>query len=143
MLSPPAQKTPFRSIMAATDSPRLSSKMEGSAMPTICRPRSMGSSFSAALISSAIFTGSHLTPWLGVSVQPYSSLIRKIRPSWSTAYHPTEKGLAYPKSNPRKIRQSFGIGKGSTTWVHRWSAYRAGSFFHSVKTWPVKLFQSP
>ena len=51
-------------IMAAMLSPRLSSKMEGSAMPVMVRPRRLGSSRSMRAISAAISQGCRRMPTL-------------------------------------------------------------------------------
>ena len=108
--------------MAAMLSPRLSSKMAGSATPKITRPFSSGSFCSASRMRRACSTGSIFSPSLGRPVQPYSSLMRYSRPSSSAAYHPTEKGFEKPKSYPRQIFQCPGMRKGRITWVHRWSS---------------------
>ena len=105
--------------MAAMLSPRLSSKMAGSATPWITLPRSSGSFCSASRMRLACSTGSMRSPSLGRPVQPYSSLMRYSRPSSSTAYHPTEKGLEKPKSYPRQMGQCLGMAKGAMTWVQR------------------------
>ncbi len=77
--------------------------MAGSATPKILFPRRFSSSLSIRLISRATSATCILAPALGVpsAEMPYNSRMRNIRPSPSTAYQPTEKGLAYPQSNPR------------------------------------------
>ena len=62
--------------MAAMLSPRLSSKIAGSAIPRITLPRSIGSFCSASRMRRACSTGFSRSPSLGRPSHPYSSLIR-------------------------------------------------------------------
>ena len=49
-------------------------------------------------LTTILAAGVHFTPSLGVSVQPYSSIIRNSTPSGLTVNHCTEKGALYPSS---------------------------------------------
>ena len=83
-----------RAIIAATLSPRDSSKIDGSATPLIVRPRRFSFSVSTRRMFAAIWSGDSHVPRFGTPVVPYNSAMRNSRPSSSAAYQPTEYGRA-------------------------------------------------